>query len=246
MDKTIVLIPSRLQASRLPNKPLLRINNKSLIMHVYENAKKSDIGEVYVATGDDLIFDEVTENGAKCIKTSLNHHTGTDRIYEAFNKIDKKDINYVINLQGDEPLINIEDIKKLKMQTIKHKSEISTLACEIKDQKKLDDENIVKVKTIDKISSVNITRAINFSRKTSNKISENIYHHVGIYIYKTTILKKFTELPQTNEEKKQKLEQLRALENDIKIDVVKASTAPIGVDTQNDYMEIKKLMEYKK
>ncbi len=162
MDKTIVLIPSRLQATRLPNKPLLRINNKSLIMHVYENARKSGIGDVYVATGDDSIFEEVTKHGAKCIKTSLNHVTGTDRIYEAFNKLDQKDISYVINLQGDEPMINIEDIKNLKMQTIKNKSEISTLACEIKDQKKLNDESIVKVKTIDKISLGNISRAVNF------------------------------------------------------------------------------------
>ena len=203
--KTLVIIPSRMSATRLPGKPLLKINGLSIISHVSKKAEEANIGDVIIATEDQEIVDDVKRNGFNAILTSNKHKTGTDRIYEAFSKLQQRDIKYVINLQGDEPMINIEDIKNLKRQTLKNKSEISTLACEINDQKKLNDESIVKVRTIDKISSENISRAINFSRKKSYNSKENIYHHIGIYIYKTTTLKKFTELPQTDKEKNKNL-----------------------------------------
>ena len=114
MTKTIILIPSRLDASRLPNKPLLKINNKSIINHVYEKGQSANIGQVYVATGDQKIFDEVVKNNGKSILTSEKYNTGTDRIFEAYEQLNKKDIDYVINLQGDEPLIDKKDIINLK------------------------------------------------------------------------------------------------------------------------------------
>ena len=110
MKKTIILIPSRLSASRLPNKPLLKINNKSLINHVYEKGQSTKIGEVYVATGDNKIFEEVIKNNGKSILTKKDHLTGTDRIHEAYEQLNRKDIDYIINLQGDEPLIDTNDI----------------------------------------------------------------------------------------------------------------------------------------
>ena len=233
-------------ATRLPNKPLLRINNKSLIMHVYEKAKLSNVGEVYVATCDDEIFNEVTTNGGKCLKTDASHQTGTDRIFDAFKKLDLKNINYVINLQGDEPVIDIKDIQNLNIKANKNDSDMATLACKIDDNKIFENENIVKVITNKKIDRNNTSKAITFSRKIKNNDRNNIYQHIGIYIYKVSILKKFVQLQQTKSEKLERLEQLRALQNNIEIDVVFANSKAIGVDTKKDYIEIKKLMEYKK
>lgn len=245
MAKSIILIPSRMAATRLPNKPLLKINNKSMIMHVYDKALESNIGDVFVATSDQIIFDEVKSNGGKSIITSDRHNTGTDRIAEVLSKIDTSDIDYVINLQGDEPLIDINDIKNLNYQAITKNSDLATLACKIDDQKKYNNPNIVKVMTEDDLSSNDISRAIKFERKSEYNNKNYTYHHIGIYIFKTSILKKFVEFPQSLNEKNNKLEQLRALDNGINIDVILAKSSPVGIDTEEDYLEIKKLMEYK-
>ena len=109
--KTLIIIPSRLSATRLPGKPLLKINGLSIISHVFKKAQKANIGEVFVATEDQEIVDDVKRNGGEAILTRNDHKTGTDRIYEALKKIGKTDAEYVMNLQGDEPLMNIEDIK---------------------------------------------------------------------------------------------------------------------------------------
>ncbi len=245
MTKTIILIPSRLAATRLPNKPLLKINDLSIINHVYQKAESAEIGDTYVATGDERIYEEVTNNGGKCILTEKNHKTGTDRIFEALQKLNNKKVDYVINLQGDEPMIDIEDVKNLHKQAINNKSEIATLACEIKNEIMFSKNHIVKVISEEKISKDSITKAKNFLRKVLQNNQENVYHHIGIYLYKVSILEKFVNLKQTENEISQKLEQLRAMENNILIDVILANSSPIGVDTQEDYMEIKKLMEYK-
>jgi len=243
MTKTIILIPSRLAATRLPNKPLLKINGISIINHVYKKAKSAEIGNVYVATGDEQIFNEVNNNGGDSILTNNDHKTGTDRIFEAYQKLKSNDIEYIINLQGDEPMINIEDIKNLNNKIINKKSDIATLACKIKDEEILNN-NIVKVITEEKLSKDNTSKAKYFSREASSDNITNIYHHIGIYMYKVSTLEKFVNLKQTKNEISQKLEQLRALDNNISIDVVLAKTSPIGVDTNEDYLEIKKLMEY--
>ena len=245
MTKTIILIPSRLSATRLPNKPLLKINNLSIINHVYQKAKSTGIGEVYVATGDKKIFQEVIENGGNCILTEKKHLTGTDRIFEAYQKLNLNNIDYIINLQGDEPMINVEDVKNLNNKVINIKSEIATLACKIKDEKFFENSNIVKVTTDEDLSKDNTSKAKSFSRKVLFNNQENIYHHIGIYMYKISILQKFVNLRQTQNEISQNLEQLRAMENNISIDVILANSSPIGVDTNEDYLEIKKLMEYK-
>jgi 3-deoxy-manno-octulosonate cytidylyltransferase (CMP-KDO synthetase) len=245
MTKTIILIPSRLSATRLPNKPLLKINNLSIVNHVYQKAKSTGIGEVYVATGDKEIFHEVIENGGNCILTEKEHLTGTDRIFEAFQKLNVNNIDYIINLQGDEPMINVEDVKNLNNKAINIKSGIATLACKIKDEKFFENSNIVKVTTDEDLSKDNTSKAKSFSREVLFNNQENIYHHIGIYMYKISILQKFVNLRQTQNEISQNLEQLRAMENNITIDVILANSSPIGVDTNEDYLEIKKLMEYK-
>ena len=244
MSNTVILIPSRLSAKRLPNKPLLKINNISIINHVYKIAKSSLIGESYVATGDKEIFEEVTKYGGKCILTKKDHKTGTDRIFEAYQELKDDNIEYVINLQGDEPMLDIEDVNNLLKKTIEKKSKISTLACQIEDEKFFLNKNIVKVTTKEELHQNNLSIASSFKREIKNT-QKNIYHHIGIYIYNVSYLAKFVQLEQTQHEKSQKLEQLRLMDNNIEIDVGLAKTKPIGVDTAEDYLEIKKIMEYK-
>ena len=244
MTKTIILIPSRLGASRLPNKPLLKINDKSLINHVYNVGQSTNIGEVYVATGDKEIIDEVAQNNGKSILTKKKHLTGTDRIYEAFELLARNDIDYIINLQGDEPLIDPNDIINLNNIAIKNNSEIATLACKL-EHKNIDNKNVVKVICNENIDQDSFSNAKTFQRHINVENVKNIYHHIGIYIYKVSALKKFITLKQSENEIRLKLEQLRALDNNIRIDVIFANFVPIGVDTNEDYLEIKKLMEYK-
>ena len=242
--KTLVIIPSRLTAMRLPGKPLLKINGLSIISHVFKKAEEANIGEVFVATEDQEIIEDVKQNGGQAILTSNEHKTGTDRIYEAIQKLGRSDIDYVMNLQGDEPLMNIEDIKNLNNKMIQTKSKLGTLASNISDDKLYDDQNVVKVITKESLDISEFPEALDFIRKTSN-VSENIYHHLGIYCYQLETLKKFVSYDQSHNEIKNKLEQLRALDNNIKINVALAKSSPIGVDTQEDFVAIKKIKEYK-
>ena len=242
--KTLIIIPSRLSATRLPGKPLLKINGLSIISHVFKKAEEANIGEVVVATEDHEIIDDVKKNGGQAILTEKEHKTGTDRIYEALLKLDYKNIDLIMNLQGDEPLMNIEDIKNLNDQMIRSKSQLGTLASKIKDKVSYENENIVKVNTKEQLNDLNFPEAENFMRKSLEQ-GKNIYHHLGIYCYKKETLKDFVSYNQSTNEIKNKLEQLRALDNNIRINVALAKSSPIGVDTEEDFVAIKKLMEYK-
>ena len=245
MTKTLILIPSRMAATRLPGKPLLKINNLSIVSHVFKRAQEANIGEVVVATEDQEILEDVFKNGGKAVLTGCDHKTGTDRIFEAYKKLNLKNIDYILNLQGDEPSINKDDIINLNNLMINNESEIGTLAAKIKDDKMLNDKNVVKVIVEGKLEENNFPIALNFTRANLSINNKNIYHHIGIYSYKVSILEKFVSLDQTNNEKRNKLEQLRALDNKLKINVALAQSSPIGVDTREDYLAIKKIMEYK-
>ena len=241
--KTLTIIPSRLSATRLPGKPLLKINNLSIISHVFKRAQEANIGDVFVATEDQEIADDVKKNGGNAILTSRNHKTGSDRIYEAFQKINIKNVDFVMNLQGDEPIINVTDIVRLNEQMSKKSSKLGTLASQIKDFKSLKNENIVKVVTKKDLNEDKFSEAETFLRNATN--INNIYHHIGIYCYSSETLERFVKLNQSKNEIKNKLEQLRALDNNIKINVALAKSSPIGVDTMEDYIALKKIMEYK-
>ena len=232
-------------ATRLPGKPLLKINNLSIISHVFKKAEEANIGEVVVATDDQEILKDVIKNGGKAILTNKNHKTGTDRIFEAYKKLNIKNVDYILNLQGDEPNINKDDIISLNNFMINNKSEIGTLAAKIQDYNMLDNKNVVKVITEKKLEENNFPKALNFTRKSLSINNQNIYHHIGIYSYKVKVLEKIISLDQTNNEIENKLEQLRALDNGLKINVALAKSSPIGVDTEEDYLAIKKIMEYK-
>ena len=242
--KTLVIIPYRLSASRLPGKPLLKINGLSIISHVYKKAQEANIGEVFVAAEDQEIIEDVKKNGGEAILTNNNHKTGTDRIYEAFVKLGRTDIDLIMNLQGDEPLMNIEDIQKLNKHMIKTKRDLGTLAAKINNKKVFENHDIVKVITEESLDDTKFPRAINFMRKL-DKENNQAYHHLGIYCYNVEILKRFISFKQSQNEIENRLEQLRALDNNINVNVALAKSSPIGVDTKEDFMAIKKIMEYK-
>ncbi len=234
MSNSIIIIPSRLAATRLPQKPLIKINNKTLIMHVYEKAIQSQIGEVYVATCDEEIALEVKKNGGKFIMTDINHTTGTDRVFEASKKLNLKDTDFILNVQGDEPMINPLDIRNLNKLSKENNFNISTLAYKIKKKEDYDNENIVKVITKNKISDNSASEALNFRRVIKENSSSNIYHHFGIYLYKYSELKKFVNFEKSKNETKERLEQLRAIDNNIKINVILAKYFSSGIDTKKD------------
>ena len=202
----------------------MKINNLPIISHVVKRGQETDLGEVIVCAEDEEILSAVKKNGGQAILTGNHHKNGTERIAEALQKLKKNEVDFVISLQGDEPAIDPLDIKNLFNLMIESNSEIGTLASEIND---------------------NFVKAINFSRDDISKESSNIYHHIGVYCYKSSILKKFVNLKQTKNEINNRLEQLRVIDNDIKINVALAKSSPIGVDTKEDYIALKKIMEYK-
>ena len=242
--KTLVIIPSRLSATRLPGKPLLKINGLSMISHVFKKAQDANIGEVFVAAEDQEIVDDVKKNGGEAIITGNNHQTGTDRIFEVIKELNRTDIELVMNLQGDEPLLDIEDIQNLSKQMINSGYDLGTLASKINQKEVLKNQDIVKVITNKSLDLSEFPLALNFLRKSEKNI-KNIYHHSGIYCYHIETLKKFVSLKRTSNEIRNRLEQLRALDNNINVNVALAKSSSIGVDTKEDYIAIKKIMEYK-
>ena len=232
-----------MSATRLPGKPLLKINGLSIISHVSKKAEEANIGDVIVATEDQEIIDDVKGNGFNAILTSNKHKTGTDRIHEALKKSNIRDVDFVMNLQGDEPAIDIQDIVNLNDKMLQNPSNIGTIAAAIKDNKNLKNENIVKVITENTLLEGNFPRCISFLRKSERM--DNIYHHIGVYCYSKDSLEKFVQLSRSKNEIENRLEQLRALDNNIDINVSLAKSSPIGVDTEEDYLALKKIMEYK-
>ena len=242
MNKTAIIIPSRLDALRLPNKPLELINNKEMILHVYEAAVKSKVGDVYVATPDQKIIDCVKNIGGNAIKTLQNHETGTDRIYEVFKTTLNSKPEVIINLQGDMPNINSKDIIYLADYLSEKKCDIATLASKFKSDNELENPNVVKVAIKEKFLEKKFVNAIDFLR-TSENLTYKIYHHIGIYAFTNKALVRYVSLERSKLELKRKLEQLRALENNMSIHVGYIESSPLSVDTKADLIEVKQLME---
>ena len=213
-----------------------------MILHVYEAAKKTNTGDVYVATPDQKIIDVITNHGGKAILTSLDHQTGTDRVYEVFKNELKAEPNIIINLQGDMPNIDFKAITDLVSYMKKGECDIGTLASKFSSEAELADENNVKVVVKEKLKSDNFGKANDFFRTSSNTF-ENVYHHVGIYAFTNKALVRYVGLKRSKLELKRKLEQLRALENDMSIHVGYINSSPLSVDTKNDLIEVKKIME---
>ena len=240
MNKTVIIIPSRLKAVRLPNKPLELINNKEMILHVYEAAKKTNMGEVYVATPDQKIIDLINHNGGKAVLTSLDHQTGTDRVYEVFKNQLKSEPNIIVNLQGDMPNIDPKAIANLVSYMSEKKCDIGTLASSFNSNEEIDNENNVKVAVSDKLKPNEFAQAKDFFRTKAN--SGNFYHHIGIYAFTDKALKRYVSLKRSKLELERKLEQMRALENLMTIHVGYINSSPLSVDTKKDLLEVRKIM----
>jgi len=244
MNKIAIIIPSRLKAQRLPNKPLKLINNKEMILHVYDRAIKSEVGKVYVATPDQEIIDTVKIAGGNAIKTSDNHETGTDRVFEVFEKTLNSEPDVVINLQGDMPNIQPQAISNLVSYMSKNKCDIGTLASDFNSDTEIQDPNIVKVAVKEKLINNNFLNALDFFRINENSIYK-LYHHIGIYAFTNKALIRYVSLKRSKLELDRKLEQLRALENKMSIHVGYIESSPLSVDTEEDLIEVKNLMEKK-
>ena len=244
MKKIAIIIPSRLDAQRLPNKPLKLINNKEMILHVYDAAVKSNAGEVYVATPDQKIVDAVKNSGGNVIKTSENHETGTDRIFEVFKTKLNSEPNIIINLQGDMPNIEPQAISNLVSYMGKNKCDIGTLASDFNSKNEIDNLNVVKVAVKEKLSNNIFVNAFDFFRVNTNS-TYNLYHHIGIYAFTNKALIRYVSLKRSKLELERKLEQLRALENKMSIHVGYIKSSPLSVDTEDDLIEVKNLMEKK-
>ena len=241
MNKTVIIIPSRLEAARLPNKPLELINNKEMVLHVYEAAKKTN-SEVYVATPDQKIIDVVNQNKGKAVLTSTNHQTGTDRVYEVFKDQLNSEPNLIVNLQGDMPNVDPQAISDLINYMKKGNCDIGTLASSFSSDDELADENNVKVAVKGQLIAGMFSEAIDFFR-VDKKTYENYYHHIGIYAFTNKALVRYVSLKRSKLELERKLEQLRALENSMSIHVGYINSSPLSVDTKNDLMEVRKIME---
>ena len=243
MDNTVILIPSHLRATRLPNKPLLLINDKPMIVHCWQRAVESKVGDVYVATADEEIAKIITAVGGKSILTSKEHKTGTDRIYEAIeNNFSKKPKN-IINLQGDMPNIDPLAIKLLDKFIKNNSYEIATLATKLNSIKDLENKNIVKVETKKEMQINNFSNALDFFRLKDINQKNFYYHHVGIYGYQYETLKKFISLKRSDNEIARSLEQMRAMDNNISLIVGLTDSYPLGVDTIEDLEEIRNIMK---
>lgn len=242
MDKIIAIIPARYNSSRFPGKPLALINKKPMIQWVYERVSANkNIIDVYVATDDKRIFQCVQEFGGKVIMTSTKHFSGTDRIAECIEILDLKDNDVVLNVQGDEPLIEQSMLDELIL-TIRDKSVLmGTLKEQISDSKDIENPNIVKVITDNDDNAIYFSRfPIPYKR---NKEEDLIYYrHVGIYAYRVLFLKEYMNLPKSNLEKAENLEQLRVLEHGYKIRVKETHYDSIGVDIPEDILKVERIL----
>ena len=243
MDNIAIIIPSRLNAERLPNKPLKLINNKEMIIHVHNIAKDSNVGQVIVATPDPEILELIKKHNGQAVLTSNKHETGTDRVFEVFKKELKSKPEIIINFQGDMPNLNPNVIKDLAEHMKKNLCDIGTLASNIENNHEEKDPNVVKVLAEIGIENKSFAKAIDFFRTSNDPLNKFTYHHVGIYAFTNKALIRYVSLKRSRLEVERKLEQMRALENKMKIDVGYIDSCPLSVDTEADLKAVKKIME---
>ena len=237
-----VVIPARFAATRLPGKPLLDINGKPMIQHVYERALQSDADAVYVATDDERIRECAEQFGARTLMTDSGHRSGTDRIHEVAVTLGLDDQAIVVNVQGDEPLIPPAAINQVADNLERHPAAgIASLYETVSDAEEISNPNAVKV-----VCDID-GYALYFSRSTipygSSAQAKNCQRHIGIYAYRVATLKRFVSWPPGQLEVQEKLEQLRALYNGIKIHMAPScEKVPAGIDTERDLEAVRKLL----
>ena len=241
MTNSLILIPARMASTRLPGKPLADISGKPMICHVVDRAREAAIGEPVVATDSPEIIAAVEAHGARAILTRSDHESGSDRIWEAVQKVDPDaQAETIINVQGDLPTIEGETIRQSVLPLETESVDIATLATEICEDAERTNPNVVKA--IGTPVAQDRLKALYFSRATAPYGEGPLYHHIGLYAYRRSALEKFVSLPPSTLEQREKLEQLRALENGMRIDIQLVDSVPLGVDTPQDLELARKVL----
>ena len=241
--KTIIIIPARMASQRFPNKPMALIDGIPMIQRVWEKAKLANIGEVVVACCEKIVFDKINSIGGTAIMTNPDLPSGTDRVYEIINNHpNANQFEYIINLQGDMPLVNPNDIQKVSIPLMQG-FDIGTLVTNISEEEEKN-INITKAK-VNWIKRENIGEAIDFYKKPK-KVLKNIYHHIGIYSFRINSLKKFVDLKPSENELFHKLEQWRALDSNMTIGTKYIDESYFGVDTEEDLLKAENIIKDKK
>ena len=240
--RTLVLIPARMAATRLPGKPLLDIGGLPMIVHVLRRAEAADIGRVAVATDTAEIAAAVRAHGGEAVMTRADHPSGSDRIFEAMQLLDPQgQVEIVVNLQGDFPTISPDNIRDVLPPLADPAVDIATLAAEIHSEEEALNPNVVKA--VGSPIGGRRLRALYFTRATAPTGDGPRYHHIGLYAYRRAALERFVSLPPSPLEKQEKLEQLRALEAGMRIDVTIVDTVPRGVDTPADLETTRQILK---
>jgi 3-deoxy-manno-octulosonate cytidylyltransferase (CMP-KDO synthetase) len=233
MANPIVLIPARMSATRLPGKPLADINGAPMIVHVWRRATEADIGPVWVAADDRRVMEAVASAGGKAIMTRSDHPSGSDRIFEALGLVDVDGVHdIVVNIQGDLPTIEPSIVRACLAPLAERAVDIATLATPITREQEKDDPNVVKIVATE-LGPTRL-RALYFTRARAPWGEGRLLHHIGLYAYRRDALRRFVGSPPSPLERREKLEQLRALEAGMRIDVALVDTAPLGVDAPED------------
>jgi 3-deoxy-manno-octulosonate cytidylyltransferase (CMP-KDO synthetase) len=239
--RTLVLIPARMAATRLPGKPLMDIAGVPMIVHVLRRAEAAQIGRVAVATDTPEIAAAVTAHGGEAVMTRADHPSGSDRIYEALGRLDpRREAEIVVNLQGDFPTILSDNIRSVLAPLSDPAVDIATLAAEIHTEEESTNPNVVKV--VGSALSERRLRALYFTRATAPWGDGPRYHHIGLYAYRRQALERFVALAPSPLEQREKLEQLRAIEAGMRIDVTIVDTVPRGVDTPADLETARRIL----
>jgi 3-deoxy-manno-octulosonate cytidylyltransferase (CMP-KDO synthetase) len=233
MAETVILIPARMAATRLPGKPLADIGGVPMIVHVLRRAQEAAIGPVVVATDSEVIAAAVAKAGGHAALTRADHASGSDRIFEALQQIDAEgSAKIIVNVQGDLPTLKPAAIAAAVAPLGDPAVDIATIAAEIRSAEERSDPNVVKV--VGTPIAPGRLRALYFTRATAPAGEGPLYHHIGLYAFRRAALESFIKLPPSPLERRERLEQLRALEAGMRIDVALVDTVPLGVDTPAD------------
>jgi 3-deoxy-manno-octulosonate cytidylyltransferase (CMP-KDO synthetase) len=241
MQNALVIVPARMQATRLPGKPLADIHGEPMIVHVWRRAVQSGAGRVVVATDSAEIVAAIIKVGGEAVMTRADHPSGSDRVFETVQLVDPAGrAEIVINLQGDLPTLDPWLVKACAVPLSEPGPDIATIAAEITDETEKTASSVVKV--VGTPMTAKRLRALYFTRATAPWGDGPIYHHIGIYAYRRAALERFVSLPPSPLEMREKLEQLRALEAGMRIDVALVDTVPLGVDTPHDLERARRML----
>ena len=245
MSEPLILIPARMASTRLPGKPLADIHGEPMIVHVWRRATEANVGRVAVAAAEPEIVEAIRKAGGEAIQTDPDHPSGSDRIFEALTKLDAaKRHPVIVNVQGDLPTLDPALVRGVAETLSQSGADLATLVTEIVDEHERTNPNVVKA-VVALAPGRNEGRALYFTRATAPWGEGPHYHHIGIYAYRRAALERFVKLPPSPLEKREKLEQLRALEAGMTIAVRVVDAVPLGVDTPQDLERARQLIGLK-